>query len=168
MKDIFSDYVDDDISNFFVKKLKYFESRPKVFYHQAPTMKGDYFGTVNLLPFLDKKAFTYLERIKKKVEEFASTLLTYHYLHMLDYKKGGHISLHNHVHHAEDYSSLLYLNDCDDGATYFINEGKEYEILPEKNKLLVYPSHIFHGGRHTTSKKVLVSGYKFKYNFLST
>ena len=86
---------------------------------------------------------------------------------MLDYKKGGHISLHNHAH-AEDYCYLLYLNDCDDGATYFINEGKEYEILPEKNKLLVYPSHVFHGGRRTTSKKVIVSGYKFKYNFLST
>ena len=89
------------------------------------------------------------------------------HLHILDYKKGGYISLHNHVH-AEDYSSLLYLNDCDDGATYFINEGKEYEILPEKNKLLVYPSHIFHGGKYTTSKKVLVSGYKFKYKFLTS
>ena len=167
MKDIFSDYVEDDISNFFLKKLKYFESRPKVFYRQAKTMKGDYFGTVNLLSFLDKKEFTYLDRIKKKVEEFASTSLMYHWIHMLDYKKGGYISLHNHVH-AEDYSSLLYLNDCDDGATYFISGDKKYEILPEKNKLIIYPSHIFHGGRYTTSKKVLVSGYKFKYNFLST
>ena len=167
MKDIFSDYVEDDISNFFLKKLKYFESRPKVFYRQAKTMKGDYFGTVNLLSFLDKKEFTYLDRIKKKVEEFASTSLMYHWIHMLDYKKGGYISLHNHVH-AEDYSSLLYLNDCDDGATYFVCGDKKYEILPEKNKLLMYPSHIFHGGKYTTSKKVLVSGYKFKYNFLST
>ena len=57
MKDILSDYVEDDISNFFLKKLKYFESRPKVFYRQAKTMKGDYFGTVNLLSFLDKKEF---------------------------------------------------------------------------------------------------------------
>ena len=73
MKDIFSDYVDDDISNFFLKKLKYFESRPKVFYNQTPTMKGDYFGTVNLLPFLDEKAFTYLKRIKDKVEEKVSS-----------------------------------------------------------------------------------------------
>ena len=167
MKDIFSDYVEDDISDFFLKKLKYFASRPKIFYNQADTMKGGYFGTVNLLPFLDKEAFTYLWRIKKKVEESISVSLVYHYLHMLDYTKGGYIELHNHIQ-AEDYSSLLYLNDCDDGATYFINEGKEYEILPEKNKLLVYPSHVFHGGRRTTSKKVLVSGYKFKYNFLST
>jgi len=167
MKDIFFDYVDDDISNFFLKKLKYFESRPKVFYRQTKTMKGDYFGTVNLLSFLDKKEFTYLDRIKKKVEEFASTSLVYHWIHMLDYKKGGYISLHNHVH-AEDYSSLLYLNDCDDGATYFVCGDKKYEVLPEKNKLIIYPSHIFHGGRYTTSKKVLVSGYKFKYNFLST
>ena len=167
MKDIFSDYVEDDISNFFLKKLKYFESRPKDFYFQATTMKGDYFGTGNLLPFLDEKAFTYLKRIKDKVEEKVSSLFVYHHLHMLDYKKGGHISLHNHVH-AEDYSSLLYLNDCDDGATYFISGDKKYEILPEKNKLIIYPSHIFHGGRYTTSKKVLVSGYKFKYNFLST
>ena len=167
MKDIFFDYVDDDISNFFLKKLKYFESRPKDFYFQATTMKGDYFGTGNLLPFLDEKAFTYLKRIKDKVEEKVSSSFVYNHLHMLDYKKGGHISLHNHVH-AEDYSSLLYLNDCDDGATYFVCGDKKYEVLPEKNKLIIYPSHIFHGGRYTTSKKVLVSGYKFKYNFLST
>tara|TARA_B100000287_G_scaffold184477_1_gene174456 strand:- start:9 stop:512 length:504 start_codon:yes stop_codon:yes gene_type:complete len=166
MTDIFSDYVDDDISNFFLKKLKYFASRPRIFYDHTSTMKGDYFGSVNLLPFLDKKAFTYLERIKKKVEEFVSTSLMYHYLHMLDYTKGGYIELHNHIK-AEDYSSLLYLNDCDDGATYFISDGKEYEFLPEKNKLLMYPSHILHGGRYTTSKKVLVSGYKFKYKFLT-
>ena len=72
MKDIFSDYVEDDISDFFLKKLKYFASRPKIFYNQADTMKGGYFGTVNLLPFLDKEAFTYLWRIKKKVEESIS------------------------------------------------------------------------------------------------
>ena len=65
MKDIFSDYVDDDISNFFLKKLKYFESRSKDFYFQATTMKGDYFGTGNLLPFLDERGLTYLKRIKK-------------------------------------------------------------------------------------------------------
>ena len=167
MKDIFSDYVDDDISNFFLKKLKYFESRSKDFYFQATTMKGDYFGTGNLLPFLEERGLTYLKRIKDMVEEKTSSLFIYHHLHMLDYNKGGYMSLHNHSH-AEDYSSLLYLNDCKDGATYFVSDGKKYEILPEKNKLLIYPSHIFHGARYATSKKVLVSGYKFRYNFLST
>ena len=167
MKDIFSDYVEDDISNFFLKKLKYFESRSKDFYFQATTMKGDYFGTGNLLPFLDERGLTYLKRIKDMVEEKTSSLFIYHHLPMLDYNKGGYMSLHNHSH-AEDYSSLLYLNDCKDGATYFVSDGKKYEILPEKNKLLIYPSHIFHGARYATSKKVLVSGYKFRYNFLST
>ena len=140
MTDIFSDYVDDDISNFFLKKLKYFASRPRIFYDHTSTMKGDYFGSVNLLPFLDKKAFTYLERIKKKVEEFVSTSLMYHYLHMLDYEGGGVLLTHNHAH-AEYYTSLLYLNDCEDGETFLMIDGERVEVQPEKGKLLMFPPH---------------------------
>ena len=157
-------YVDEDITNFFLKKLKYYSSHKK-FYSKSNVMHGEYFGTINLLPIMDNEFFTYAERIKNKVEEVVSYSLLYNYIHMLDYTKGGKMGLHNHIH-AEDYSSLLYLNDSNDGATFFIVDGKRQYVSPEKNKLLMYPSHVVHGSEESTSKKVLVNGYKFKYNFI--
>ena len=151
-------YVEDDIVNFFLDKLEYFKSDKK-FYEKVRNMKGEYFGSVNLLPEADVEFFTYLDRIKKKVEEVISRSLTHHYTHMLDYTKGGHLAQHNHKH-AEDYTSILYLND-DDGATFFIINDERHEILPEKNKLIMYPSDIEHGSNYSKSKKVLVSGYRY-------
>ena len=42
-------YVEDDIVNFFLDKLEYFKSDKK-FYEKVRNMKGEYFGSVNLLP----------------------------------------------------------------------------------------------------------------------
>ena len=152
------DYVKDDISDFFLDKLEYFKSDKK-FYQKVRNMKGEYFGSVNLLPSADNEFYTYLYMIKKKAEGVISRLLTHHYTHMLDYTKGGHLKQHNHKH-AEDYTSILYLND-DDGATFFIINDERHEILPEKNKLIMYPSDIEHGSNYSKSKKVLVSGYRY-------
>ena len=153
------DYVKDDISDFFLDKLEYLKSDKK-FYQKVRNMKGEYFGSVNLLPSADNEFYTYLDMIKKKAEGVISRLLTHHYTHMLDYTKGGHLKQHNHKH-AEDYTSILYLNDTDDGSTFFIINDKRYEILPEKNKLIMYPSEIEHGSNYSRSKKVLVSGYRY-------
>ena len=160
-----TDYVEEDTTNFFLKKLRYYNSRRK-FYYKSCNMRGDYFGTVDLLPFVDDGFFIHLDRVKKKVEKAASRALTYYYFHMLDYKKGGDMLIHNHQH-SEDYTSLLYLNDSTDGSTFFIEGDKKYEVLPEKNKLIMYPSYVDHGSNYSTSKKVAVFGFHFKYKFLS-
>ena len=175
IKDIKVDYVEDDITNFFKRKLEGYVSNSAIFYDKTQTMIGDYFGTTNILPYADNEMFTYLDRIKNKTEEVSSILLDYHYVHLLDYgsgscpldNKGGKMLAHNHAF-IEDYTSLLYLNDCDDGATFFINEGEECEILPEKNKLVAYPAHLDHGSRYTISKKIVVFGFHFKYRFILT
>ena len=157
---MYIDYIDHDICDFFVTKLEYYKSRPKSeFSHRARTMKGGYFGTVNLLPSADTEYYSYLDVIKKKVEEVSSHPLNYHYLHMLDYEGGGVMLTHNHAH-AEDYTSLLYLNDCEDGETFLIINGEREEVQPQKGKLLMYPANIDHGANYSSSKKVMVSGYR--------
>tara|TARA_B100000131_G_scaffold301940_1_gene324604 strand:- start:323 stop:805 length:483 start_codon:yes stop_codon:yes gene_type:complete len=153
------DYIDDDICDFFIDKLRYYKSRPESeFCQRVRTMRGGFFGTVNLLPFADKKFYAHLNVIKKKVERVSSKSLMYHYLHMLDYDGGGDMLQHEHAH-AEYYTSILYLNDCDDGETFFIIDGEREEVSPKKGKLVIYPSYIEHGANYSTSKKVLVSGY---------
>ncbi len=153
------DYIDDDICDFFIDKLQYYKSRPKSeFYERVRTMIGGFFGTVNLLPFADKEFYAHLNVIKKKVEGVSSKSLMYHYLHMLDYEGGGVLLTHNHAH-AEYYTSLLYLNDCEDGETFLMIDGERVEVQPEKGKLLMYPANIDHGANYSSSKKVMVSGY---------
>ena len=157
---MYIDYIDHDICDFFISKLEYYKSRPKTeFCHIVRSMKGGYFGTVNLLPSADTEYYSYLDVIKKKVEEVSSQPLNYHYLHMLDYEGGGEMLMHNHAH-AEHYTSLLYLNDCEDGATFLIMDGERVEVQPEKGKLLMYPANIDHGANYSSSKKVMVSGYR--------
>ena len=58
-------YVEDDIVNFFLDKLEYFKSDKK-FYEKVRNMKGEYFGSVNLLPEADVEFFTYLDRIRRR------------------------------------------------------------------------------------------------------
>ena len=154
------DYIDDDICDFFIDKLQYYKSRPESeFCQRVRTMRGGFFGTVNLLPFADKEFYARLNVIKKKVEGVSSKSLMYHYLHMLDYEGGGVLLTHNHAH-AEYYTSLLYLNDCEDGETFLMIDGERVEVQPEKGKLLMYPANIDHGANYSSSKKVMVSGYR--------
>ena len=166
---VYVDYVEDDIIDFFLERLEYYKSDKK-FEQRVPTMEGNYFSTGNLLQFADAQLIPYLQRIKKQVEQDINQSLTYRYLHMLDYsytkgpfgflRRGGSLLRHNH-RHAEDYTSLLYLNDCKDGATFFFLNDKREEIQPEKSKLVMYPSIIDHGSNYSTSKKILVSGYNY-------
>lgn len=156
----FVDRIDDDANNFFLRRLWYYKFRRNKFYQKTNVMEGDYFGTVNLLPYGDKKFFKHLDKLKQKAEQNINHPLTYNYVHMIDYEKGGEMIVHNHRHAYEDYASLLYMNDSDDGATFFFINDQRHEVLPERGKILMYPSDIMHGSNYATSKKVLVVGYK--------
>ena len=65
-----------------------------------------------------------------KSEEVAGQILNYHYMHMVDYTNGGIMSKHSHKHN-EDYSFILYLNDCLDGATV-LHLNEQYRVIPKK------------------------------------
>ena len=85
-------------------------------------------------------------------------VLNYHYMHMVDYTNGGIMSVHSHKHN-EDYSFILYLNDCVDGATVLHLEN-QHKILPQKGKVLLFSSEIPHSSEYSRSKQVFVGGLK--------
>ena len=161
---LFVDRVDHAANNFFLRRLWYYKFRRNKFYQKTNVMEGDYFGTINLLPHAsknkDEKFFKHLDKLKVKAEQNINFSLKYNYVHMIDYEKGGEMIVHDHRHAGEDYASLLYLNDSDDGATFFVINGEKHEVLPERGKILMYPADIMHGSNYATSKKVLVVGYK--------
>ena len=155
---VFIDSFDRDAVNFFREKLKYFKSN-HLFMQKTVNMVGDVFGTVNLLKQGDPQFHSYLDRIKSKVQKHIGRSLTYYWVHMLEYEKGGEMIAHNHKQ-SEDYTALLYLNNCNNGSTFFMIDGKKYEILPKHNRLVMYPSWVNHGSNYATNKKVLVCGFK--------
>ena len=77
---------------------------------------------------------------------------------MVDYTNGGIMSEHSHKHN-EDYSFILYLNDCVDGATVLHLENK-HRILPQKGTALLFSSEIPHSSEYSRSKQVFVGGLK--------
>jgi len=103
--------------------------------------------------------------------------LCFAFLHFLDYGEQGFMEEHDHKD-KEDLTFLLYLNDCDDGATVFYlnhaNESSrnrsEIKIFPKKGKIAVFNATIPHRSEITTnSKKIFAGGLfysrKFKRNF---
>ena len=153
---ILFDYLDDDVTDYFIEKLKYFTSDEKFYYH-AKTMIGDYFGTTNLLLEGDEEFLVCMDKVKKKAEKVLSLSLQHEHVHMLDYTKGGELAKHNHSH-AEMWTSILYLNDAE-GDTFFEVDGEKQYVSPSKGKLVCYPGDTDHGSNYSTTKKVLVSGY---------
>tara|TARA_R110000851_G_scaffold159636_1_gene302913 strand:+ start:487 stop:936 length:450 start_codon:yes stop_codon:yes gene_type:complete len=91
------------------------------------------------------------EILKKILPDENNFIFHIHYIH---YKKGGHQTRHEHSQ-TEKISFILYLNDSD-GDTVF-EEPINRSIKPEKGKLLLFDSNIWHYGKESfMDKKVLV------------
>ena len=119
------------------------------------------FATLNLLEYPHSKIFyNYIGELKQKIEETLGIDLEYFYMHMVDYTNGGFMRKHNHDHN-EDYSFILYLNTCDDGATVLHLE-EPYIVQPKLGNLLLFSSSISHSSHYSKSKQVLVGGLKVK------
>ena len=80
---------------------------------------------------------------------------------MISYDAGGYMTRHSHEHN-EDYSFILYLNTCKDGATVLHYDDCEHHIAPERNKMLVFSSDTEHSAKFSDSKQILVGGLKLK------
>ena len=91
------------------------------------------------------------ELLKQMLPDESNFIFHIHYIH---YKKGGHQTRHEHSQ-TEKISFILYLNDSD-GDTVF-EEPINRSIKPEKGKLLLFDSNIWHYGKESfMDKKVLV------------
>ena len=88
--------------------------------------------------------------------------LSYHWVHFVEYYRGGYQEIHNHAHN-EDYSLIIYLNTCRGGETYF-DIKPPASFSPKKNTMLLFKSDVDHGANKTSSwfrnKKILVCGLR--------
>tara|TARA_R100000005_G_C4985053_1_gene193627 strand:+ start:1357 stop:1833 length:477 start_codon:yes stop_codon:yes gene_type:complete len=152
------DFIDEQVTNYFLTKVDDFcEKYPD----RAGSMVGDFMTTKNLfIQSHDDNFHEMVDAIKSVIEKKINKELMYRYVHMVDYTGGGELLVHAHDH-IEDYVYILYLNTCEDGATYFVEDDQELEVFPEANKLVHYSASLPHGARYSSTKKVLVGGLVF-------
>ncbi len=115
-----------------------------------------------LKDFMEDKTFQdCLEFIWNTLKAVSGEDLYYHWMHFVEYERGGYQTMHSHAH-EEDYSAILYLNNCRGGETFFMNPPKSFS--PKKGNIVLFPSNFTHGAKKTTSwfvkKKVLVLGLR--------
>ena len=151
-----------NITEYFIKWLKYFMIRSD--FHRDEThssLSEDCFATTNILGVIKDPVFDeYIAYLKDIVEAVTNKKLIYHYLHMISYDAGGYMTRHNHEHN-EDISFILYLNSCKDGAT-IIHEEKDYQVIPQRNRMLIFTADSEHSAQFSDSKRILVGGLKLK------
>jgi hypothetical protein len=106
----------------------------------------------------------YEENIQEQLYQILKIIgennLRYRWFHMIDYnEKGGYQEIHNHER-TEDYSYILYLTTCNNGGkTFFIKkDNTTISIKPEKNKLVFFPSDIYHWAEETIDRKKIAVG----------
>ena len=138
--------------------------------HQTYTQNG--IQTHNMLKKIDESLMWHLASnyFIPTINKFISSNLSYDninilYLHMIEYRGNGSQDLHCHVD-VEDFGFIIYLNDCPDGGTLFYSNNPHelpFNVLPQKGKLVIFPSYLYHEGLETNSnKKVLVGGISLR------
>lgn len=155
-------FVSEKIVAYSKSLLKLSLSSPELFKDTVQSsLSPNCFATTNLLKFPHASIFyNYIDTLRIKCEEFININLEYTYLHLVDYSNGGIMSEHSHEHN-EDYSFILYLNTCEDGATV-LTLKEPYKVTPVANKVLLFSAYIPHMSEYSNSKKVLVGGLKVK------
>ena len=151
--------VSEKVTEYFTLLLKVCMANPEVIDYKQSSLSPSCSATLNLLDFkMPEKFYNYTGRLLKRSEEVTGQILNYHYMHMVDYTNGGIMSKHSHKHN-EDYSFILYLNDCLDGATV-LHLNEQYRVIPKKGTVLLFSSMISHSSEYSKSKQVFVGGLK--------
>ena len=97
--------------------------------------------------------------------KYVSCVWDYHYIHFLDYDKGGRMELHNHKEH-EDFVLFIYLKTCQSGQTvFYLNdlfpERTTISVTPKENLGAVFSAMVDHEGLYTKEhKRIFVCGIK--------
>ena len=155
--------IDLELVNFFNQKLDQYKNNDKYWIDidKSCTFKG--IQSSNLLEFDDESLYNNLNSIKTKFENLFEVGFEYHWVHLIEYEPGGYQKIHSHDHN-EDFSFVLYLNDCVDGHTVFmLNEKRNIaaEVKPTFGKSVIFLSSIKHFAKTCTeTKRVLVCGLK--------
>ena len=153
-------FTTDDLVEYMTLLLKVSLARPEICKdYKNSSLSESCFATLNLLDLHHSdKFYNYIGKLKENVELCAECKLEYYYLHMVDYSNGGVMTPHKHDHN-EDFSFILYLNDCNDGHT-ILKLSEPCRVKPDKGKVLLFSSDIIHQSEYSRSKRVLVGGLK--------
>ena len=158
--------IDNPISNDMLKCWNKYKNRSmnRIGISTTSTFKGiQSSNALNLPNFQEDHLFQErLDNLLSITESIIGERLTYHWVHFVEYYRGGYQEIHNHKHN-EDYSFILYLNTCRGGQTYF-DIKPPVSFSPKKNNMLLFKSDIDHGAHKTSSwfrtKKILVCGLR--------
>ena len=142
---IYTTMIQEDLTNELIKVCKQFKDSEKGASGLC-TVNG--FQSVNILNYSGSRHF------KKIFENILPKRLNVFHIHVLNYYYKGYQDTHNHER-TEDYSFILYLNTLDSGHTVFKDHGK---IKPEKNKLILFKSSLWHYGERCDEEKLVAVG----------
>ena len=160
-------YIGDNNLKSFTDKFDEYKNNLELWYTEDSTCTKNGIQTKNLLTLNDKQFLSNLDELREYLEKKIKFKLKYHWVHMIEYEPGGSQDLHSHED-LEDFSVILYLNDCIDGNTCFILNNKREVIIsvtPQKNKGVIFSSLVNHYAEEcSNNKKVLVCGFKINGN----
>lgn len=129
---------------------------------ESEACTNDGIQTSNILLLSDFQNFIFQDSLNKLLlicERILRCNLRYFHVHIIEYFDNGYQDIHNHKHN-EDFSLILYLNDCNRGETFF---DSGIVCIPKKDNIVLFSSSLDHGGNHTSpsdNKKVLVCGFR--------
>ena len=163
-KYIYDEYVNENIVNSFNAVL---DSCIKNNIRSGPTATYEGFQTPNVI---EKIGPSILEDLSKYFSDFLLDRSNFYHtddvfidhIHLIQYYKGGLQNAHDHFA-TEDYSFILYLNDAD-GDTKFHVRDEIINSRPEKGKLLIFDSFIWHSGEVSNEGKRVAVGALRVYN----
>lgn len=162
MEFLYLDRAPEHIVNYFDIFLEESLNNPKLVCKQKTnTINGK--QSINLIDNLDKNlriSFTN-EFLMPVVKDFLGLYtisgIDFDYLHVIKYNKGGKQNKHTHNIY-EDYSFILYLNDCEGHTIFYPSGGDPKLISPKRGKIVVFPSYLVHEATISTIEKRVVVG----------
>ena len=159
MKNIITLKVEDSV-------VDYFLNLPNLPNTEEKTSTVNGHQTPNIISVIDSQLISYLKMqyiipsVKQMMGNYNIDSLRIDHIHHIKYNKQGTQDIHSHELH-EDYSFILYLNDCNDGHTIFYNYPKPHILTPKRGEMTIFKSYLYHEGLETNSfKQVIVGGIK--------
>ena len=156
--------IETTLENDIVEYFSNFKTPPPISNNSINTFKGN--QTPNIVKDIDPHVlnnlkFNYiLPFIKELQGSYDITDLKIYHLHHIKYNSQGKQKIHDHSYH-EDYSFIIYLNNCTDGQTIFYTYPKPLTIFPKKGNMVLFKANIPHEGLETNSfKQVIVGGIR--------
>jgi len=150
--------VEDNIINYF---LTLNVTSEKDISKDTATIRG--YQTSNIIHLIDSQIIASLKSkyffpaINYMKGNYVIKDLEIDHIHYIKYDAQGKQEGHTHEF-WEDYSFILYLNNCNDGHTLLYDYPKPHVTTPKKGEMVLFKSYLYHEGLETNSSKQIIVG----------